>query len=78
MSCHRKPRTTQERRANQEKQWRRHKRSTKRLVDAWDDIIVYDQRSWKKHRKKQYRDFKTRRHINKAKMKNVKKNKDVV
>jgi hypothetical protein len=55
----RHPRTTQERRANS-KGFRheykvRARRNQKNLVEAWDDIWNRSQRSWKKHRKTQYK-----------------------
>lgn len=59
----RHPRTTQERRANQEgpgerlgrRTWCRAKRRCHRLPNAWDDMIIYNQKCWKKYRKTQYR-----------------------
>jgi hypothetical protein len=56
----RRPRTTQERRANQEWRvvdfkWCRASRHPKRLVDAWDDIMSHHDNCWKSHRLTQYR-----------------------
>ena len=65
--CHRRPRTTQERRANQhgrhsrdEGVWWRGRRSMKTLVDAWDDLMIGKQhwqkhKTWKLIRKQQWR-----------------------
>ena len=57
-SHYRSPRTTQERRANQDSEYVRSKRSFKNLPDAYDDIpIPYKFKvSWKKTRKTQYRE----------------------
>jgi|LakMenE01Jun11ns_1017448.scaffolds.fasta_scaffold8523918_1 hypothetical protein len=64
---HRKPRTTQERRANGPRcQWVWHdeyrvkyraRRSMCMLVEAWDDLprSDYNFRSWKRHRRTQYK-----------------------
>jgi len=49
----RRPRTTQERRADQ--QLVRAKRNRKNLVNSYDDIRVDRQRSWKKHRKTKHK-----------------------
>jgi hypothetical protein len=56
----RRPKTTHERRANQE--WRdvefkfcRANRRPKRLPNSWDDIITHSDRCWKSHRKTQYK-----------------------
>lgn len=52
----RNPRTTQERRENQDGKWCRARRSTNLLVDAWDDIQVGRRgRGWKsRKRRRQY------------------------
>jgi hypothetical protein len=50
----RHPRTTQERR-EWSPEFGRAKRSRKRLVEAWDDIVTSEQRSWKEHRRTQWR-----------------------
>jgi hypothetical protein len=57
-SHYRNPRTTQERRANQDSEYVRGKRSSKNLPNAYDDIpIPYKFKvSWKKTRKTQYRE----------------------
>lgn len=47
------PKTTQEKKANQEN-WHRGKRSVKRLPDAYDDYFVKIEKCWKYHRKTQY------------------------
>lgn len=49
-------RTTQERRANQDG-FCRAKRRANVLVNAWDDVVRQDMdhRSWKRHRKHQYK-----------------------
>jgi hypothetical protein len=52
----RNPRTTQERRANQD--WPvRGRRLPNRLPEAWDDVPRRDadDRSWKRHRRTQYK-----------------------
>ena len=52
----RRPRTIQEKRANQG--WPvRGKRSPSRLIDPWDDYIRKDlyNRNWKRHRRTQYK-----------------------
>ncbi|MHC4216756.1 MAG: hypothetical protein ACYSWP_25730 [Planctomycetota bacterium] len=58
----RRPRTTQERRANGTRKVTnrceykvRAKRNAVNLVDAWDDIWENTERGWKKHRKTQYK-----------------------
>ena len=48
------PRTTQERRSNQEG-WSRPRRRPHRLVHAWDETFRRPQRSWKKHRRHQWK-----------------------
>ena len=48
------PRTTQERRMNQDG-WGRPCRNLHNLVNAWDDIWKEYQRSWKEYRKTQYK-----------------------
>lgn len=54
---YRHPKTTQERRANQDGRWYRGKRGHKVLVNAWDDEpTVTRTKSWKDKRKTQYRD----------------------
>jgi len=54
------PRTTQERRANSRGMRHEYKirarRNQKNLVEAWDDIWERSQRSWKKHRRTQYKE----------------------
>lgn len=50
----RNPRTTQERRANQDG-YCRGRRSPHRLPSSWDDILVQTERSWKRTRKTQYK-----------------------
>ncbi len=66
MAYHRRPRTTQERRANGKglfldiDEYRiklRGKRNIPNLVDAWDDIMksTWGHRSWKRHRKTQWK-----------------------
>jgi hypothetical protein len=50
----RHPKTTQERRQNQDG-WGRPCRSLHSLVNAWDDIWRRNQRCWKKQRKTQYK-----------------------
>lgn len=53
------PRTTQEKRANQDKNSPYVRGKRKNLPTAWDDIIVYKQKSWKYlGRKHQYREKK--------------------
>ena len=47
-------RTTQERRAWDE-EYGRAARSAHRLVDAWDDVCRHFERSWKRHRRTQYK-----------------------
>lgn len=54
---YRRPKTTQEKRHNQEN-WHRGKRSPSILVDSYDDIRVYEDKSWKSKRKTQYRSNK--------------------
>jgi hypothetical protein len=56
----RRPKTTQERRVNGKRTDRREykiraRRNAANLPEAWDDIWATTQRSWKKHRKKQYK-----------------------
>ena len=51
----RHPRTTAEKRANQDTEYVRGRRLPKQLVDTYDDINICTQKSWKKKRKKQYR-----------------------
>ena len=58
---YRHPKTTAERRANQEG-WERSKRHTNRLVNFWDDTPVLPRKSWKDDRKKQYRVGKRGQH----------------
>lgn len=48
------PRTAQEKRANQEG-WERPSRNVKNLVDVWDELWRKPQRSWKRHRRTQYK-----------------------
>lgn len=64
MGWMRKPRTTQERRVNGKRCYLliddykvniRASRNMSNLVEAWDDIWNTGQRSWKKHRKHQWR-----------------------
>ena len=50
----RHPRTTQERRESLDG-WGRPCRNNHNLVQAWDDIWMRYQRSWKKYRKTQYK-----------------------
>jgi len=52
----RHPKTTQERRKF-DKKYGRHKRCPSRLPNVYDDILRRDieERSWKRHRKTQYR-----------------------
>jgi hypothetical protein len=50
----RHPRTTQERRENQE-EYGRASRGPKRLAQAYDDMSPRSTRSWKKHRKHQWK-----------------------
>lgn len=66
---YRHPRTTQERRTNGSRKdrdlavWRRAKRSASNIPDAWDDFAIFYQKSWKKHRKTQYRsEIRGRKH----------------
>lgn len=56
----RRPRTTQERRANQERNDLLIRAKRRNLPSAYDDLMVHDEKSWKskKSRKNQY-------HINK-------------
>ena len=58
---HRHPRTTQERRFSQDRfdLTIRGKRRSNNLPNAWDDIGIRPERSWKKLRKTQYRVDKT-------------------
>lgn len=69
MGCHRKPRTTQERRANGKRGFLeindykiklRPNRSMSNLVEAWDDLMFsyWGHRSWKRHRKTQWKQNK--------------------
>jgi hypothetical protein len=51
---YRAPKTTQERR-KWDDEYGRTRRSRQRLVNAWDDMIRCVQRSWKVHRKTQYK-----------------------
>lgn len=53
---YRHPKTTQERRLYDE-EYGRSRRSTSRLIDAWDDTPRSDwrERSWKKHRRHQWK-----------------------
>lgn len=53
-SIYRRPRTTAAIRAA-DPEFERAKRSRRQLPDAWDDIVRGSQRSWKKHRRAQYR-----------------------
>ena len=55
MRYYRHPRTTAEKRANQDTEYARSKRNISNLVNAYDDIPVCHQKSWKKTRKKQYK-----------------------
>lgn len=64
MGWMRKPRTTQERRANGKRCYLliddykvniRASRNMSNLVEAWDDIWNTGQRSWKKYRKHQWK-----------------------
>ena len=50
----RHPKTTQERRANQD-EWGRARRNKANLVEAWDDVSRLGQRCWKEQRKTQYK-----------------------
>lgn len=51
---HRQPRTTQERRRNiRDREFTRGKR--RNIPNAWDDISIRRQKSWKKKRNTQYR-----------------------
>ena len=50
----RHPRTTAERRANEDG-WCRSKRNPHRLPQAYDDIVIRTQRSWKSYRKTQWK-----------------------
>jgi adenine specific DNA methylase Mod len=52
---YRRPRTTQERRANQERDYVRGKRLPKGLPNSWDDYHSCYQKTWKVKRKTQYR-----------------------
>lgn len=54
--CHRRPKTTQERRANQDG-WCRPSRRPRQLPNAWDDLMRgdIDYRSWKYYRKNQWK-----------------------
>jgi hypothetical protein len=52
---YRRPRTTQERRANQECDYVRGKRLSKSLPNAWDDYRACYQKTWKVKRQTQYR-----------------------
>jgi hypothetical protein len=52
----RNPRTTQEKRENGKRnRWGRPKRSARNLPDAWDDIHTRIPKTWKRKRKRQYR-----------------------
>lgn len=51
---YRRPRTTNEKRQNQERKYVRGKRLPKSLPETWDDIPLRLQKSWKKTRKTQY------------------------
>ncbi len=55
------PRTTQERRHNQDKHdlLVRATRRNNRLPNAWDDYFPCNEKGWKKKRKTQYREDKT-------------------
>jgi hypothetical protein len=56
MSFHRRPRTTRERRDSLYAEgYCRAKRNFHNLPEAWDDITRTKQRSWKEHRKHQYK-----------------------
>lgn len=50
----RRPKTAHEKRANQDG-WNRPGRNAHNLPSAWDDVWRPVQRSWKKFRKKQYK-----------------------
>lgn len=49
--CHRKPQTTQERRASQGSGYWRSRRNSRNIVDAYDDLLFCFQKSWKKRTK---------------------------
>jgi len=51
----RHPRTTAEKRANQDRKYVRGRRMPHMLPDTYDDIPISWQRNWKQHRKQQYR-----------------------
>lgn len=50
----RHPKTTQERREGQDG-WCRPRRNYKNLIESRDEIWFFTQRTWKKHRKTQYK-----------------------
>lgn len=53
----RQPKTTQERRL-WDSEYGRSRRAPHRLPEAWDDIHRQVQRSWKEHRRTQYKELK--------------------
>ena len=57
MAYHRRPKTTAEKRANQDREWNRGKRSVRRLPSNWDDLhrSSLEDRSWKKYRKTKWK-----------------------
>lgn len=50
----RKPRTTAERKANQDG-WERRKRNYKVLPNTYDDVYAHREKCWKRYRRNQYR-----------------------
>lgn len=55
MICLRHPKTTSERRDNQDG-WGRPCRNKQNLPNAWDDMPIHHQRTWKKFRKHQWKE----------------------
>lgn len=70
---YRNPRTTNERRNSQNK-YVRAKRNHKNIPNAWDDIPICHQKTWKKKRKKQYRGPKRgKKHSIKVRLSNMRR-----
>jgi hypothetical protein len=51
----RHPKTNHERKANQDCIWNRPSRNPHRIPTAYDDLWIIGERSWKSHRKTQYK-----------------------
>lgn len=59
----RDPKTQQERRANQDKEYVRGKRLPNSLPTCYDDIRVRGRKTWKDRRKTQYRESRGQKHV---------------